>query len=188
MVKQRPPLPLEEALRRVVQITPLLAKDTWYALRARAVLHTANEIVCERDIDGPRRFGDTYNVVQNSLALTVALARSAPIRCVKELSCRRARQGLNSGARKFVDEGRRTRGPRRRGAAGSPVFIEGRNSARAIADARSRPYYPCTMPMQIRAIIRKPLLGSAIFARGGWLIIYSIRYQLIFPASMTSTS
>jgi hypothetical protein len=74
MAKQRPPLPLEEALRRVVQITPLLAKDTWYALRARAVLHTANEIVCERDIDGPRRFGDTYNIVQNSLALTVALA------------------------------------------------------------------------------------------------------------------
>jgi hypothetical protein len=74
MGKQRRPLPAEEALRRTTLITSLLAKDTWYALRARTALHTANDVILEKNFDGPSRFGDTYNVVQNSLALTVALA------------------------------------------------------------------------------------------------------------------
>ncbi|WP_154070834.1 hypothetical protein [Bradyrhizobium lablabi] len=51
----------------------MLAADTWYALRARAGLDTANELVWEKDYRDPSRFGDTYNVVQNSLVLTVAL-------------------------------------------------------------------------------------------------------------------
>jgi hypothetical protein len=68
----RSSLPAEEALRRAERITPLLASDTWHALRVRAALHTANDVVHERDFR-PSRFGDTYNVVHNSLALTVAL-------------------------------------------------------------------------------------------------------------------
>lgn len=73
MVKQRPPLPTEEALRRTLRITSLLAQDTWYALRVRAALHAANDVIWEKDFNNPARFGDTYNVVQNSLALSVAL-------------------------------------------------------------------------------------------------------------------
>lgn len=71
---KRQPLPSDEALRRTERITSLLAKDTWYALRARSALHTANDVICDNDFDGPSEFGDTYNVVHNSLALTVALA------------------------------------------------------------------------------------------------------------------
>jgi hypothetical protein len=74
MGKQTRSLPTDEALRRAERITPLLASDMWYALRARAALHSANDVVHERDFDRPSRFGDTYNAVQNSLALTVALA------------------------------------------------------------------------------------------------------------------
>ena len=69
------PLPFDEALRRTERITSLLAKDTWYALRARSALHTANDVIWDRnDFDRPSEFADTYNVVHNSLALTVALA------------------------------------------------------------------------------------------------------------------
>jgi hypothetical protein len=73
MAKQRPPLLIEEALRRTAQITPLLARDVWYALRVRAALHTANDVIWEKGFNNPARFGDTYNIVQNSLALSVAL-------------------------------------------------------------------------------------------------------------------
>jgi hypothetical protein len=67
-------LPTEEALRRTARITPLLAKDTWFALRTRAAMHTANDVVWKKGFRNPSSFADTYNVVQNSLALTVALA------------------------------------------------------------------------------------------------------------------
>jgi hypothetical protein len=74
MAKQARPLATEEAVRRTAQITPLLATDTWYALRVRAALHTANDTIVEKDFNSPSRFGDTYNIVQNSLTVTVALA------------------------------------------------------------------------------------------------------------------
>lgn len=66
-------LPTEEAVRRAIRITPLLAQDTWHTLRSRAALHTANDVIWAGNFNGPLRFGDTYNVVQNGLALTVAL-------------------------------------------------------------------------------------------------------------------
>jgi hypothetical protein len=71
---KRQPLPFHEALRRTERITSLLAKDTWYALRARSALHTANDVIWDHDYHRPSEFADTYNVVQNSLALNVALA------------------------------------------------------------------------------------------------------------------
>jgi hypothetical protein len=74
MAKRLQPLPTDEALRRANRITSLLAKDTWFALRARAALHTANDVISQKSYDRPSRFADTYNVVQNSMALTVALA------------------------------------------------------------------------------------------------------------------
>ena len=74
MARQPQPLSAIEAQRRTYIITPLLAKDTWHALRIRAALHTANDVVSQKDFEGPSRFGDTYNVVQNSMALSVALA------------------------------------------------------------------------------------------------------------------
>jgi hypothetical protein len=64
----------DEAMRRTERIASLLAKDTWFALRARAALHTANDVVSDDRFDRPGRFGDTYNVILNSMALTVALA------------------------------------------------------------------------------------------------------------------
>ena len=70
---KRQPLPFDEALRRTERITSLLAKDTWYALRARSALHTANDFIWDHDCDSPSEFADTYNVVQNSLALNVPL-------------------------------------------------------------------------------------------------------------------
>ncbi len=66
-------LPTEEAVRRAIRITPLLAQDTWHTLRSRAALHTANDVIWAGNFNGPLRFRDTYNVVQNGLALTVAL-------------------------------------------------------------------------------------------------------------------
>jgi hypothetical protein len=74
MGKQKQSLPTEDALRRIERITFLLAKDTWFALRARSALHTANDVVIEKDFKRPSRFADTFNVVQNGVALTVALA------------------------------------------------------------------------------------------------------------------
>src|SRR5260370_42213207 len=74
MAKRLQPFPTDEALRRANRITSLLAKDTWFALRARAALHTANDVISQKSYDRPSRFADTYNVVQNSMALTVALA------------------------------------------------------------------------------------------------------------------
>jgi AbiU2 len=71
---KRQPLPFDEALRRTERITSLLAADTWFALRARSALHTANEVIWDHDYDRPSKFADTYNVVQNSMALNVALA------------------------------------------------------------------------------------------------------------------
>ena len=71
---KRQPLPFDEALRRTERITSLLAKDSWYAIRARSALHTAHDIIWDHDYNRPSEFADTYNVVQNSLALNVALA------------------------------------------------------------------------------------------------------------------
>ena len=67
-------LSTEDAIQRVIQITPLLARDTWHALRVRSALHCANEVVGRINFGQPTEFGDTYNVIQNSLALTVAVA------------------------------------------------------------------------------------------------------------------
>jgi hypothetical protein len=53
MGKQERSLPTDEALRRAERITPLLASDMWYALRAGAALHIANDVVHERDFDRP---------------------------------------------------------------------------------------------------------------------------------------
>jgi hypothetical protein len=74
MAKPVKPLPTDEAIRRTGQITSLLAKDTWFALRAKVAMHAANDVVSQKRFDGPSLFADTYNVVSNSLALTVALA------------------------------------------------------------------------------------------------------------------
>jgi hypothetical protein len=74
MPKNLHSLSSDEAMRRTERIASLLAKDTWFALRARAALNTANDVVNEDRFDHPSRFGDTYNVIQNSMALTVALA------------------------------------------------------------------------------------------------------------------
>jgi hypothetical protein len=67
------PLDTDEALRRTVRICPLLARDTWVALRARVVVEAANEVVW-RLPSQTSKFGDTYNVVQNALLINVALA------------------------------------------------------------------------------------------------------------------
>ncbi|MET4372497.1 hypothetical protein ABIA99_005203 [Bradyrhizobium sp. LB12.1] len=74
MAKKRTAFTSEEAIRRTKLIAPLLAADTWFALRARATLHAANDVVSEDRFSHPSSFGDTFNVTQNSLALTVALA------------------------------------------------------------------------------------------------------------------
>jgi AbiU2 len=74
MAKPLRPLPIDEAVRRTERITSLLAQDTWFALRARAAMDTANDIIAQEKFDRPSRFADTYNVVQNSVALTVSLA------------------------------------------------------------------------------------------------------------------
>lgn len=74
MGKPSRPLATQDALKRAKKIVPLLAKDTWYALRARVSLHSANDVICLKDFSSADKFGDTYNVVQNSLVLTVALA------------------------------------------------------------------------------------------------------------------
>jgi hypothetical protein len=74
MPKNLHSLSSDEAIRRTERIASLLAKDTWYALRARASLHAANDVVNEDKFDHPSRLGDTYNVIQNAVALTVALA------------------------------------------------------------------------------------------------------------------
>lgn len=74
MARRHPTLNAYDALRRTDNIVNLLAEDTWFALRTRATLHTANQVVCQSGHDHPSRFGDTYNVIQNSLALNVALA------------------------------------------------------------------------------------------------------------------
>ncbi|WP_342726149.1 hypothetical protein AAFG07_04240 [Bradyrhizobium sp. B097] len=74
MSKKRPSLASDEAVRRTKLITSSLATDTWFALRARATLHAANHVVSEDRFNRPTPFGDTFNVTQNSLALTVALA------------------------------------------------------------------------------------------------------------------
>ncbi|QPF85501.1 hypothetical protein IC762_03980 [Bradyrhizobium genosp. L] len=74
MPKKRASLDSDEAVRRTKLIAPLLATDTWFALRARATLHAANDVVSDDRFNRPTPFGDTFNVTQNSLALTVALA------------------------------------------------------------------------------------------------------------------
>lgn len=74
MPKKRSALTDEEAMRRTKLIVPSLATDTWFALRARAVMHAANDVVGEERFNRPCSFGDTFNVTQNSLALNVALA------------------------------------------------------------------------------------------------------------------
>jgi hypothetical protein len=64
----------DEAMRRVQRIMPMLAKDTWHALRIRSAFSSANEEIWELDINKKTEFGDTYNVVTNALQLTTALA------------------------------------------------------------------------------------------------------------------
>src|SRR3954454_9094387 len=72
--KKTPELDTPEALRRTDKIASLLATDTWMALRARVVFATANDVIHRDEFSGPTGFGDTFNVVQNSLLLMVALA------------------------------------------------------------------------------------------------------------------
>jgi hypothetical protein len=74
MPKKTDPLDTEEALRRTDRICPLLARDTWVALRARVAVEAANETVSREEFNRPSKFGDTYNVIQNSLLITVALS------------------------------------------------------------------------------------------------------------------
>src|SRR5882672_945675 len=74
MPKTTHPLDADEALRRTDRICPLLAQDTWVALRAGVAFEAANEVVLREDFGRPSKFGDTYNVVQNALLIMVALA------------------------------------------------------------------------------------------------------------------
>ncbi len=67
-------LDADEALRRTDRICPLLASDTWIALRARVAVEAANEVLWREGFNRPSKFGDTYNVVQNALLITVALS------------------------------------------------------------------------------------------------------------------
>ncbi|MGY3690837.1 hypothetical protein ACVIGA_000917 [Bradyrhizobium sp. USDA 3240] len=64
----------EEAMRRVQRIVPMLARDTWHALRVRSAFSSANDEIWELDISETMQFGDTYNVVTNALQLQAALA------------------------------------------------------------------------------------------------------------------
>ncbi len=64
----------DEAMRRVQRIMPMLAADTWYALRIRSAFSSANDEIWELDINEKMEFGDTYNVIANALHLTAALA------------------------------------------------------------------------------------------------------------------
>ena len=56
------------------KIYSLLARDTWVALRARVAFEAANDVVHRDEFNRATDFGDTYNVVQNSMLVMVALA------------------------------------------------------------------------------------------------------------------
>lgn len=64
----------DEAIRRVQRILPLLATDTWHALRIRSAFSAANDEIWEQQVNGKTSFGDTFDVVTNALQLTAVLA------------------------------------------------------------------------------------------------------------------
>jgi hypothetical protein len=74
MPKMTDTLDTDEALRRTDRICPLLARDTWVALRARVALAAANKVVSREEFNRASKFGDTYNVVQNTMLIMVALS------------------------------------------------------------------------------------------------------------------
>jgi hypothetical protein len=51
MAKKKQELPTDEAMRRTERITSLLARDAWYALRARVALNTANDVLWDREVN-----------------------------------------------------------------------------------------------------------------------------------------
>jgi hypothetical protein len=66
------PIPVEEALRRVDAILPMLYQDVWIALRLRCVMDAANQIAVPL-FEKPSYVGDTLAVVTNSMHVRLAL-------------------------------------------------------------------------------------------------------------------
>lgn len=71
--KPATPISTETALDRITSIVPMLATDVRIALAVYATMEAGNKIIAERLGDRPRPGADTFNLIQNSLTMRLAI-------------------------------------------------------------------------------------------------------------------
>ena len=66
---------VEEALRRIRLITPMLRQDVGTAVASHSVMEACNDVIPTGMKGIQTAYNDTYGIVQNALALKLAMDR-----------------------------------------------------------------------------------------------------------------